>query len=143
MNSASALSTKPRILFAYGTLRQDLGYRTKMPRSGVSLGLGTISGTMYSIGSYPAVVRGGDDVVTGELLSFEHLSESAWDSTLQLMDEYEGVHYRREIVEVLNGGVTWEAWCYVSIDPAYVSKHFPIIPSGNWVSYLDWQQEDE
>lgn len=111
-------------LFVYGTLRSG-GEAAWLLRGCRLVGLGTVAGTLYGLGDYPALVVGRGERVEGEV----------WRCPADLLprlDEYEGV------AEGLFGRTEVEAagvrcWTYVA-GPLLLPKLAPErrIPSGRW-----------
>ncbi len=130
----------PQSLFVYGTLRTDLGppsMRGDLPADN-SIGYAYLSyAKMYSVGSaYPAVVPSDnhEDVVHGQILSYEDYSEGDWKHILSGLDSYEGVPslYTRELVNVTlsnDEATTADVWTYV-----YARGVDPLTPieNGDW-----------
>jgi len=100
-------------VFVYGTLRKGGSnhFRMEAPEF---LGAGRISGKMYRIDWYPALVCGGEGSVKGELYLVS-------EKTLAALDHFEGItpdadelrEYRRVKSKVtLDSGETHEAWVW-------------------------------
>jgi gamma-glutamylcyclotransferase (GGCT)/AIG2-like uncharacterized protein YtfP len=111
-------------LFIYGTLRSG-GGAARLLRGCRLVGPGSVAGTLYELGAYPALVLGGDGRVEGEVWRCPA-------DVLGRLDEYEGV------AEGLFGRVEVEAggercWTYVA-GPLLLPKLTPErrIPSGRW-----------
>ena len=98
-------------LFAYGTLRRGLESPVKeaIERQLSYVGEGLVTARLYDLGAYPAAIKGsGTEVVTGDVFDVTNV-----DTTFQLLDEYEGDEYIRELVDVkLKNGETVKAWIY-------------------------------
>ena len=101
-------------LFTYGTLRSD------PPPSLLDgcerVGTGTVTGTLYDLGEYPALLLGGDDPVEGTIWRCP-------TDRLPELDRYEGVEeglFRRVGVEVGEYG----CWIYVA-GPALGDRLLP------------------
>ena len=105
------MNTNP--VFVYGTLRKGGSNHFRM--SGTDfVGGGKISGRMYRIDWYPALLCGGEASVKGELYRVS-------DSTLEALDRFEGItpdateprEYRRVKTSVLlESGQTGDAWVW-------------------------------
>jgi gamma-glutamylcyclotransferase (GGCT)/AIG2-like uncharacterized protein YtfP len=111
-------------LFVYGTLRSG-GGAAGLLRGCEHVGTGTVAGTLYDLGAYPALVLDGEGRVEGEVWRCPA-------KALARLDEYEGVPeglYRRVAVQV--GGA--DCWTYVA-GPALRSRLTPErrIRSGRW-----------
>ena len=94
-------------LFVYGTLKSGKS-REAAPILGdcTLVGTGEVSGTMYHVGDYPALLLGGPQTVRGEIWRCP-------TDLLKKLDEYEGVDrglFRRAAVEV-DG---YACWIYVA-----------------------------
>ncbi|PZX19630.1 gamma-glutamylcyclotransferase (GGCT)/AIG2-like uncharacterized protein YtfP [Palleronia aestuarii] len=119
-------------VFVYGTLRRGFinNEATIAFRAGASfVSMGTLTGTMYHTGWYPAWVEDGPGCVTGEVWRIEE------KGIMHLLDDYEGLfdddpdEYERvrRTVETEHGPI--EAWAYLytdRVDPAQ------LIASGDW-----------
>ena len=114
-------------LFTYGTLKS--GVRgvagRELLRDSERLGAGTVRGTLYDAGEYPALLLGGDGVVEGEV----------WRCPaplLRVLDRYEGTEeglFRRVAVEVGEHA----CWVYVAgpkLGPRLRAES--IIERGSW-----------
>lgn len=111
-------------LFVYGTLRSG-GGAAGLLRGCRLAGAGTVAGTLYDLGAYPALVLGGRGHVEGEVWRCPA-------DALARLDEYEGVAeglFERAVVGV--AGVP--CWTYVAgalLLPRLASERR--IPSGRW-----------
>lgn len=111
-------------LFVYGTLRRG-GSAGGLLRGCECIGGGTVAGTLYDLGAYPALVTGGEGAVEGEVWRCPA-------EVLSRLDEYEGVPgglYRRVPVQVSGR----DCWTYVA-GPALEPRLTPgqRIASGRW-----------
>ncbi len=92
-------------VFVYGTLRKGGSNNFRMAAAEL-VGQGTISGKMYRISWYPALVCGGEGKVRGELYLVP-------EEDLQALDEFEGPDYRRTEVPVrMESGEEKTAWVW-------------------------------
>lgn len=100
-------------VFVYGTLRKGGSNHFRMGDSQF-VGVGRISGKMYRIDWYPALVCGGDTSVKGELYL-------VGEKELAALDAFEGItpdadeqrEYRRVKAKVtLESGGTHDAWVW-------------------------------
>lgn len=100
-------------VFVYGTLRKGGSNHFRMEGSAF-LGAGRISGRMYRIDWYPALVCGGEGFVKGELYLVN-------DKLLAALDAFEGItpdsekprEYRRVKTRVfLESGESPDAWVW-------------------------------
>lgn len=112
-------------LFVYGTLRSGGGAAGQL-RGCRLVGPGSVAGTLYDLGDYPALVLGGDGRVEGEVWRCPA-------GVLPRLDEYEGV------AEGLFGRAEVEAagvrcWTYVA-GPRLLPGLTPErrIASGSWL----------
>lgn len=105
------MNTQP--VFVYGTLRKGGSNHFRMAGTDF-VAEGKISGRMYKIDWYPALLCGGETFVKGE---FYRVS----DATLRALDQFEGItsdaaeprEYRRVKIPVkLSNGETEEAWVW-------------------------------
>lgn len=82
--TASMSDGSPGIhLFVYGTLRSG-GGAAGLLRGCRLVGMGTVAGTLYDLGDYPALLLDGGGLVEGEVWSCPA-------EALDRLDEYEGV----------------------------------------------------
>lgn len=92
------------LLFAYGTLRSDSPGR--LLDGCARVGTGVVRGTLYDVGSYPALLLSGDDPVGGEIWRCP-------THRLADLDRYEGTAeglFRRVGVQVGD----YPCWVYVA-----------------------------
>lgn len=120
-------------LFVYGTLRPGANnqFAALLADTARHVGGGAVSGRLYRVTQYPALVKAQSDNerVKGDL--FEGISAELW----VLLDEYEGKEYAREIVDVLmDDGQTVRACVYSYV---VASESLERIWSG------DWKQADQ
>jgi gamma-glutamylcyclotransferase (GGCT)/AIG2-like uncharacterized protein YtfP len=97
------------LLFVYGTLRRDFPRTHRLLGDARLVGLGTLAGTLYDLGRYPAVVRPGraGARVAGEVYVLD-------EAQLAALDRYEGDAYVRAEAHVpLDDGRSVTAWVYV------------------------------
>lgn len=112
------MTVPPEHLFVYGTLMRGFALRG---RAGIEPWLefvasGRVSGTLYDLGAYPALVPGPGDV-SGE--AYRMLAAAPLLSRLDRIEDYRPAtptagQYRREPAEArLGDGRTVTAWLYV------------------------------
>jgi gamma-glutamylcyclotransferase (GGCT)/AIG2-like uncharacterized protein YtfP len=114
------------LLFVYGTLRSDFPRTHRLLGDARLVGRGTIAGTLYDLGRYPAVALAGaaDARVVGEV----HVLVDG-DARLAALDRYEGGEYlRAELPVDLDDGRVVRAWAYVLAGPPPAGAR--IVPSG-------------
>lgn len=93
-------------LFTYGTLQAGAGPRHPLLNPCERVGTGTVQGTLYDLGEFPALLLSGNTEVPGEI----------WRCPVQrlrALDEYEGVTdglFRRAGVRV----GAYACWVYVA-----------------------------
>lgn len=122
---------EPELLFVYGTLRPSSGGAgTALVRHLEHRGPATARGTLYDLGSYPAMI-GGDGVVHGDVL---RIPSSADLDALDRYEECDGPHplFRRERIEIrlADDQRTW-AWAYLYARPV---GRAPVIPEGDYLA---------
>ena len=103
------------LLFVYGTLRSDFPRTHALLGPARLVGRGTIAGTLYDLGPYPAVRRPGRPGarVAGEVWELADVTPR-----LAALDRYEGDEYVGEDADVaLDDGRTCRAWVYVLAGP--------------------------
>lgn len=118
------------LVFVYGSLKKGFGNHRLLEKA-ISHGKGTISGRIYSLGSYPGLKEAVDDKVHGELYEVN-------DATLAALDRLEGhprMYERKEVAVYLPGDpeqmdddatVAWTYFYNGSVD----NRHY--IRSGEW-----------
>jgi gamma-glutamylcyclotransferase (GGCT)/AIG2-like uncharacterized protein YtfP len=121
-------------LFVYGTLRSQMNdpLHRLLEQRAVLIGVGTFRGKLFDLGRYPGVVpsRVSTDRVIGEVYQL-----STPQATLGILDQYEGHRFRRKQVSIsLNSGQTVTCWIYLYRGSV---RHRKVIPSGDYVQYLD------
>lgn len=129
--AAGGLPPSPiRGIFVYGTLLAG-GCRAASLTGVVSPAATT--GTLVDLGSFPALIPGGEGRVEGEYVVPEDLT-----GTLRRLDTIEGAapdcatggFYRRTILPVEVGGARHMAWAYVQDEAQAIT--LPRITSGSW-----------
>lgn len=114
-------------VFVYGSLRKGLNNHDVLGDSKF-VGACRLSGgfTMYDLGPFPALLKGGDYKPYGEVYSVD-------DATLKRLDILEGVphFYNRKKFSTKYG----TAWVYYMTDESQV-KGDPIVQSGDWVKHI-------
>ncbi len=115
-------------LFVYGTLRQGSAnqYAERLSKTACHIGSGTVSGRLYLVTHYPALApaQSAEERVKGDV--FEGITAELW----QLLDEYEGEQYARELAQVtMDNGQTLEAYVYRYL---LSTKSLKLIRSGDW-----------
>ena len=122
MNAEVDARTIP--VFVYGTLRKGGSQHIRMARA-EALGSGTISGVIYRMSWYPALICGGEERVRGELYLVS-------EQDIQALDEFEGESYRRIQVSVrLDTGEEQLAWVWEWT--ADLVERLPIA-GGDWLA---------
>ena len=103
-----------RAIFVYGTLKSSGPARAHRLLGPARLvGRGSVRGTLYHLGRYPALVRAGSDDrrVFGELYE---LPGAFAEMTLRALDAYEGAEFvRRRLYVTLSNGRRRAAWTYL------------------------------
>jgi gamma-glutamylcyclotransferase (GGCT)/AIG2-like uncharacterized protein YtfP len=129
---SSLLMDDEAYLFVYGTLRSQMNDPLRLlEQRAVLIGLGTFRGKLFDLGRYPGVVpsRVSTDRVIGEVY---RLSTS--QAALGILDQYEGLRFRRKRVPIsLDSGQTVACWIYLYRGSV---RHRKLIPSGDYVQYL-------
>lgn len=124
---------EPILLFVYGTLRR-YDCRHGVLNGQRFVAKGTTPGALYSLGYYPAFVKGTNQVVHGEVYAID-------TRTLRQCDSIEGYSegrvatsclYVRKLVTVqLDDGHTVKAFVYEYANKRYL-KPSMLIKSGDW-----------
>lgn len=118
-------------IFVYGTLKQrcSRGYIIQYS-NGVFIGTGTIKGTLKVLPyGYPGYIEEGNDIIAGELYSFDD------DSVMNQFDLIEGYDpnatdplfnlYIRKECEIDVKGTKYKAWVYVWNHPFPDDSTYP------------------
>ena len=117
-------------LFVYGTLRAGYNNEPALALAGSAhrLGAARIQGRLYRVSTYPAIAlpQSDSDWVEGDLF------EGVLPALLEMLDEYEGAEYRRQIAQVILEGT-----CKLS---AYVYFYLPAVAQLEWIPSGDWLQ---
>jgi gamma-glutamylcyclotransferase (GGCT)/AIG2-like uncharacterized protein YtfP len=120
-------------LFVYGTLRRgfDNPFARLLAQSSHYVGPGYVQGVLYSMGEYPALVLANDGAhqVRGDVYELNDA-----ESTLRILDEYEGPQYPRVTVAVSIPGAPQplDAWVYIC---THDTSGRPRIESGDFLAY--------
>ncbi|WP_367873567.1 gamma-glutamylcyclotransferase [Luteolibacter sp. Populi] len=124
------------LVFVYGTLRRrgSNGFRLKGAKF---VGRGMVVGKLYTITWYPGLVRGGRELVTGDVFRVKPEQMLALDAFEGLSaGEVEGSEYRRLKVECIIETPTMNdaalVWAYEWTGPVDESRR---IPSGDWIEH--------
>jgi predicted GNAT family N-acyltransferase/gamma-glutamylcyclotransferase (GGCT)/AIG2-like uncharacterized protein YtfP len=121
-------------LFVYGTLRRKAEHpvRQGLLEERRLLGTGTFRGRLYDLGRFPGAVPSNEisHRVFGEIY---RIAEDR--KTFQLLDEYEGSHFRRaRRPVVMDNGKRISAWIYLYVGPLQAAK---LIRSGDYLALGD------
>jgi gamma-glutamylcyclotransferase (GGCT)/AIG2-like uncharacterized protein YtfP len=121
-------------LFVYGTLRSQMNdpLHRLLEQQAVLIGFGSFRGKLFDLGRYPGAVpsRVTTDRVIGEVYQL-----SKAQAALGILDQYEGHRFRRKQVTIaLDSGKTVSCWIYLYRGSV---RHRKLIPSGDYVRYLD------
>jgi gamma-glutamylcyclotransferase (GGCT)/AIG2-like uncharacterized protein YtfP len=128
-------------LFVYGSLRR--GFQNPVyeyiSKYFTFTGMGTVQGTLYDMGTYPAGVPDQSErKITGELYHATNTDEFSW--AIGQLDDYEGITaeagdtplFRRERARVTTDKETTDAWIYWFNGDV---KDRPVIDSGDVLTY--------
>jgi gamma-glutamylcyclotransferase (GGCT)/AIG2-like uncharacterized protein YtfP len=111
------------LVFVYGTLLAgESNHELLVGAKLVAAGRTPAAFRLYDLGAFPALVRGGEHAVVGEVYEVDEPTLAALDR-LEEHPEY----YRRTRI-VLDDGTPVETYL---LDPAQVAG-YPVIPSGSW-----------
>lgn len=103
MVTGTTINEVPNLLFVYGTLRSGFTneWAVKLREQSEFAGLATVPGTVGHVGPYVSWVPDPSAQLTGELYRLK-----TPDSTLALLDDYEGSQWVRIEIET-SGGTAW------------------------------------
>ena len=129
-------------IFVYGSLRSGFKHPAYeyMSKYFKLVGEGTVKGTLYDMGSYPAAIPTQENnFILGELYELKSESEFTW--AMEQLDDYEGVNpndgeeplYVRAIASVYIKDQTIPAWIYWFNG---VTEGQPIIASGDVLQFI-------
>lgn len=113
-------------VFVYGTLRSGGGRESLLADAGGRRVAETfVSGSLYDLGRYPALVRAGHGTVHGEVWA-------CLPETVAALDTYEGVEEGLFTRVRVRAGM-WSCWAYVA-GPRLRRRLTPdrLVPSGRW-----------
>ena len=126
-------------IFVYGTLLPGLCRHDAM-QGARSLGSGTITGLLYDLGPYPAVVHGAGKV-WGEVFEVDATVLAALDKIEAFYPDApaDKSEYIREevVVQMDDAEVTLSAWFY-RFNQSIAGKH--LIEHGDYLKFLDGNQ---
>jgi gamma-glutamylcyclotransferase (GGCT)/AIG2-like uncharacterized protein YtfP len=131
------------LVFFYGTLMSSFQRpgRARLNHVLRSIGRGSISGALFDLGIYPAVVPDANGCVQGEINQMVDA-----DAVLAVLDEIEGysegeparsLYVRHEIPVTLEDGRVVRAWAYFYNAPL---GRAPRIDSGDYLEHLGFRQ---
>lgn len=132
--------SKHPYVFVYGTLREGFTNpgRDVLARHGELVGTGEVEGTLFDLGSFPALTEPEDpgDRVRGEVHELVREPSVA----LERLDRYEGArgsnplpYERRSLPVDLDEGPEVDAWVYVWTGDTQDASS---IESGDWVEHV-------
>jgi len=126
----SVMSGKTNLL-VYGTLRRKVNHhlRQGLLEEWRFLGTGTFRGRLYDLGRFPGAIPSNEisHRVLGEIYRIEEDR-----NTFQLLDEYEGSHFRRaRLPVVMDNGKRISAWVYLYVGPMQSAK---LIRGGDYLA---------
>lgn len=110
-------------VFVYGTLKRG-HYNHRLLEESEFLGKSVIKGTMYNLGSFPALSLHGNTDIRGEVFAVD-------EPTMKRLDRLEGYpdFYDRQKVETSLG----DAWVYTMDE----RDGAPVVKSGEWLGSGD------
>ncbi|MGB0839408.1 MAG: gamma-glutamylcyclotransferase family protein [Chitinophagales bacterium] len=129
-------------LFVYGTLRQ--GFSNPMARLMQQqcslIGSGSMDGSLYDVGQYPAACLGGRPgaLIKGEIYDLP----DNFNPLIKQLDKYEDCDttYERLLLEIEGeDGQVYHSWAYIYCLPTQNLKQ---IVSGDYIRYIENQSEE-
>jgi gamma-glutamylcyclotransferase (GGCT)/AIG2-like uncharacterized protein YtfP len=138
MQPTDPTTIDPPRAFVYGTLRPGFAnHRRTVGRFNPTATPGALHGfRLLGAGHWFPYATIGDDVVQGEVLTFD---PADWLAAREAMDWLEGFpsHYDRRVVEVQTAAGPVTAWVYFTTDERLTAGLEPV-PGGDWSEhYLD------
>lgn len=129
-----------RHVFVYGTLRRgDVRDITHLQPPPVFVGMATVQGVLYDLGSYPGVLLGGEGRVTGEVYAISAELERQLDTIEEVWPQPTGEYSKREVVVQLCKDVARPeahevqglSCLMYEINPV-LTRACPVISGGDW-----------
>ena len=113
-------------IFVYGTLQRGEQRESCWPHKPTRIEWATVTGRLYDLTAYPALVEG-EDLVLGELW---HVAERDLDATLKTLDEIEGfaagdpdsLYLRTVVTSRTLAGESRRAFTYVYARPDRLAR---------------------
>lgn len=121
-------------IFVYGTLLSGFGnHKRLLENKSTYLGTAEIKGKMFSMGGFPGVTEGEDDI-HGEVYEVN-------DEVLKSLDRLEGHpnFYKRTQVELTSDWEGYEVEVYIC---QHIPKGAPYISHGSWRKYVEESSKD-
>ena len=130
-------SSPSRHVFVYGTLRRgddrDITQLRPAPRF---VGMASVPGVLYHLGSCPGIVLTGPGRVTGEVYRISSELERQLDEIEEVWPGQTGEYCKRQVRALLRSDTfagTRELSCLIyEMDPARTAGHL-VIASGDWL----------
>ena len=120
-------------LFIYGTLMKGIqtGMSLYLHSNSRLLSNARLSGYLYDVGAYPAVIYDKNAVssIEGEVVEIDET-----EKVLAVLDEYEGLEYERKLLPVQTGTEISPCWVYIYVAEI---KNLRLIESGDYLGYLN------
>ena len=131
------LPASRRHVFVYGTLRRgEVRDINRLQPAPAFVGMASVQGVLYDLGSYPGLLLGGEGRVTGEIYAISAELERQLDTIEEVWPEPTGEYSKREIgVQLRQIGVQAESdsvLCLVYEIAAARTRACPVIRSGDW-----------
>ena len=129
-----------RHVFVYGTLRRgDVRDITRLRPEPRFIGMATVAGTLYDLGSYPGVVLGGPGRVMGEVYAISPDLESQLDAIEEVWPQQTGEYSKQQVnvtltlndAAVPGGEMVLQCLVY-EINPSRTAGK-ALIASGDWL----------
>lgn len=138
-------------LFVYGTLKQGHSNHSLLEGTITTIADGSISGRLYDLGDFPALVVQGNEIVRGEVI---WLDPACVARVLSVLDRLEGfdpndlersLYLRIRVNTQCDDGHAVAAWTYVfnTSRPDHGLDRFAVLESGVWVGPSALETEGE
>ena len=129
-----------RHVFVYGTLRRgDVRDITQLQPPPVFVGMASVQGVLYNLGTYPGLLLGGEGRVTGEVYAISAELERQLDSIEEVWPQPTGEYSKREVeVQLRQHKASHEApdavgvFCLVYEIDLACARGRPVILGGDW-----------
>ncbi|MGY8767991.1 MAG: gamma-glutamylcyclotransferase family protein [Pirellulales bacterium] len=124
--------------FVYGTLKRGESREKQWPYAPLKILPAVTTGTLYDLGSYPALIAVGENQIQGELwfIAEEHLAETQFQ--LDSIEGYPTLYDRIRQTCITLNGEEYQAIMYTYVDQARLTDTMKVL--ANDTGYCCWNQ---